>query len=272
MVGLKRREVKLRGRAVGGLASLWLARATQRRPDAQIVHATDPAVATRATDVVTVHDLISETHPEWFQASMPARLDWSLTRRYARRAPWIVTDSEATRQEVLSRWAVAPERVVAVHLGIDLDVFQPTTRASPHLAKDKANLVYVGDDNPRKNVMLAVRAAGLLGGPARLIRFGPSRFPEIHRAYQEEAKRLGVDLVEPGFADDASVIAALSGADAFLWPSLAEGFGLPPLEAMACGCPVVALDTPVNREVCGPLARYHSNDPEAAAAAIRATI
>lgn len=274
LVALRRRELRVAGREMGGLVSLWAARAASRRPDADVVHATDPAVATRGADVVTVHDLVVETHPQWYQRTAGERLDWSLARRLSKRVPWIVTVSEATRQDVLARWQVDPERVVAVPSGIDHATFRPLPDppASPLLAEGKANLVYLGDDNPRKNLLLAVKAVADLGRPARLIRLGPSRFPDVHRRYQDEARKRGVDLVEPGFVDDAQIVPLLNRADAFLWPTLAEGFGFPPLEAMACGCPVVATDIPVNREILGDEARYHANEPRAAAEAIRSAL
>lgn len=275
-VPLSRREFRVAGKPVGGFVSLWLARLADRRGPHELVHALDPAVATAQSDVVTVHDLVVETYPEWYQRDLASRLDWRFTRRFARRVPWIVTVSETTRREVIERWGRDPERVIAIPSGIDHAMFRPVESPSRLLAPDRPNLVYVGDDNPRKNLLLAVRALGVVrertGVSPRFLRLGPSRFPSVREAYQQAARDAGVDLVEPGFVDDAELVAALSGADAFLWPTLAEGFGFPPLEAMACGTPVVALDTPINREVGGAHSRYSVDEPVAMADAIQAML
>lgn len=271
-VPLTRREIRIAGRPVGGFVSLWLARMTGTRGDHEIVHALDPAVATRRTDVVTVHDLVVETFPHWYQRDLASRLDWGFIRRYARSVPWIIAVSEVTRQDVIAHWGVPPERVVTIHSGIDHEKFRPREGPTPHLAEGRPNLVYVGDDNPRKNVLLAVRAVAELqerhGISARLLRIGANRFPDVRSAYLREATALGVDLVEPGFLGDEELIATLTKAHAFVWPTVAEGFGFPPIEAMACGTTVVALDTPINREVCGDAARYHANDAADAADAL----
>ena len=271
-VVLERREAKLGNLRVGGFASLWVQRLRARRGDAELLHCLDPAAASRRADVVTVHDVLAEQFPQWFLGNARARADWRFTRAMVRSARFLVTSSEATKQEIVSRWGYPADRITTAHLGIDTGLFRPTPGGAPWIAPDKPNVVYVGDDNPRKNIGLVVRALADLaarhGTRARLIRVGPSRFPGVHNAYQGFAREHGVDLVEPGYVDDADMVRLLSAADAMVWPTLGEGFGFPPLEAMACGTPVVALDTPVNREVCGPLARYHADEPQECAVAI----
>ena len=269
---LTRRELRLGFVRAGGFLSLWGARAMAKRTRHDVVHALDPAVATSQTDVVTVHDLIAETHAHWYTHDVVTRLDLRFTRRYARRVPHVIADSDYTRDAIIQHWGVPPERIRTVHLGIDHGLFRPLDAPARALAQDKPNLVFVGDDNPRKNIVLAVRAVAQLKVrhdiDARLIRIGADKFPGVHLGYRQEAATLGVELVEPGALPDDELVATLSGADALVWPTLAEGFGFPPLEAMACGTQVVALDTPINREICASAARYHPDAPEAAADAL----
>ncbi|HEX2022228.1 MAG TPA: glycosyltransferase family 1 protein, partial [Candidatus Thermoplasmatota archaeon] len=262
----RRREWRVLGKPVGGFASLWAQRALARRGDAPVLHALDPAVAGRGSDVVTVQDLLPEEFPGWFLRSAGDRLNWRLARRYVSRAPRVIAASRATADALVARWEIPRERIRVVHHGIDAATFHPQDGGHPLLSRDGPTIVYVGDDNPRKNVGLVVRALAALrardGLEPRLVRCGPARFPEVREAYHADAKAGGVKVVEAGYLPDADLRALLSGAAAFAWPTLGEGFGFPPLEAMACGTPVIALDTPVNREVCGPLARYHADEPQ----------
>lgn len=269
---LERRELAIGPARVGGYASLWAQRLLASRGGCDLLHALDPAVATGRADVVTIQDLLPEEFPELFQTTRRDRLDTRLSRGLARRARWFLVPTEATRQSLVARWGVPEARVVVVPHGIDHDKFRPTPGGSPLAAPGKRTFVYVGDDNPRKNVLLAVRALAALkarhGIDARLVRVGPTRFPPVHEEYRRAASDAGVELVEPGFLDDDALTRLLSACDAFVWPTRGEGFGFPPLEAMACGAPVVALDTPVNREVCGPLACYHPDEADACADAL----
>lgn len=267
---IERRELRIGPLRVGGNISIAWQRARLAKGDADLLHALDPAVAPKEADVVTIHDVLYEEFPELADAG--TKLDWSRMRARSRTARWIVTPSEATRQAVVARWGIGPDRVVAIPHGIDHDVFRPTAARSTLLAEGRPTLVYVGDDNPRKNVGLVVDALARGKLDARLVRVGPSRFPEVHEAYRRAAKEQGVDLVEPGYLGDAELAPLLSHAAAFVWPTRGEGFGFPPLEAMACGAPVVALATPINEEVCGPLARYHADDAASCAEAIAEVI
>lgn len=266
----QRREWRIMGRPVGGLASLWLqGLRRQPREGADLVHALDTSVASRGCDVVTVQDILPEQFPRWFLRTASQRLDWRLTRRATTRVPIVLSASEATAELLVERWGIERERIVVAHHGIDNKDFHRVNEPSPLVADKGRTFVYVGDDNPRKNLLRAVEGLARIGEPARLVRCGPSRFPDVREAYHAAAKEGGVEIVEAGYVDDAQLRALLSNADAFVWPTLGEGFGFPPLEAMACGCPVVALSTPVNEEICGPLASYHADDAADVATAVR---
>lgn len=270
---IQRREMRMGALRIGGSVSLWAQRLRVTRGDADVLHALDPAIAPRRADVITIQDLLNEQYAEEILPTAGHRLDWRLSRALARRARWFITPSEATRQELVARWGVPAERIVAIPHGIDHARFRPPA-SRPEV--EKPTFVYVGDDNPRKNILLAVRALAQLrdrhGIDARFVRVGPSRFPAVHEAYRAEAAAGRVDLVEPGFVDDDALVMLLGSAAAFLWPTRGEGFGFPPLEAMACAAPVVALDTPINREVCGATARYHADDAGACADALAKTL
>lgn len=267
-VGFARRELKVGPLRVGGLLSVQAARLRPHaRPEADLVHALDPSAAVRGTDVVTVHDILPETRP----GPWPVRMDWAVVRAVARRARTLICISDVTRKEVAARWSIPEDRLVTVHQGVDHARFRPVAGGAPLPQDDVPTFLFVGDDHPRKNLLLAVQALARVqarGRRVRLARAGPVRHPAQTARVQAAARDAKVDLVDLGFLDDEALARAYSAATAFLWPSLAEGFGFPLVEAMACGAPVVALDTPINREVGGAPARYHSSDPEDAARAI----
>lgn len=211
--------------------------------------------------VVTAHDLI-----RWFDVehrtgyiSRSNRRDRICIRRdYAgiRRATAIVAPSEATRRDLVDHLRVPEERVFVVHEGIEHDRFRPVERRPV----ETPYVLFVGSEHPRKNL------AGLLRAFARLKReprFRELRLVKVGAAGSGErpfrvatvalARELGlkrdVDLV--GEVPDAELPAYYSGAACLVLPSLYEGFGLPPLEAMACGCPAIVSDAGALPEVAG---------------------
>ena len=186
----------------------------------------------RGPQVVTVHDLAFVRVPECFNARFRV-VAGVRHRAAAKRAAAVVAVSEATAADVRSRWGVDP--VVALHgpgQAIPMDrgeaMAQPMTSGGSGGVKPPRHFLYVGDEEPRKNL-------------ARL---------------REAAKQAPLPLVEARGVSEAELADLHRHAAALVIPSLHEGFGLPALEAMAAGTPVLAARTAGLAEVCGNAARY----------------
>jgi alpha-1,3-rhamnosyl/mannosyltransferase len=193
-------------------------------------------------------------HPEWFRPREGARRRWTC-RLSAANAATVLTVSAFSKAEI-ARWLGVPaHRIVVTPLGVSTRVHPP----APTDRDGAAPLVlFVGTQLNRRHVPDLIRAFAPLvarDARARLVVVGENRShpPEDARAV---ARGLGIGAsvdIRPWIADDE--LAALYGqATAFAWLSSYEGFGLPPLEAMAAGVPVVAYDTAVAREVYGTAA------------------
>jgi len=229
----------------------------------QLVH-----VLPAGRSVVTCHDLdafrclldpAAEPRPKWFRA---------VSRRILRgmqRAAAVACNSEATRDAILARGLVPAERLHVTYVGAAREF---SAEADPAADAEIARLLgvgpgvgpallHVGTNIPRKriDVLLEVFAAVRREVPgARLWKAGGA----LQAEFQEHARRLGVagSIVTLPFLSRAQLAAVYRRADLALFPSEAEGFGLPVAEAMACGAPVLLSDIPAFREVGGPAARY----------------
>jgi glycosyltransferase involved in cell wall biosynthesis len=225
--------------------------------------------------VVTIHDVIPLLFPDHAPRSRKARL-FFLYRRLmmetARRADLIITVSEASRRDVIGQLAIPPERadrVVAVYNGVE-----PPAAAPPAAGTRPPCLLYVGRFDPYKNVPLLVRAFAALRTEAfpdlRLRLIGPPdpRYPEAG----ELARALGVDHAVDwaGYVSGPALDRAYREADVLVQPSRYEGFGLPVLEAMAAGTPVVCTRAGALPEVAGDAAVVvEPDDPQALASAVQ---
>jgi glycosyltransferase involved in cell wall biosynthesis len=199
----------------------------------------------RARGVVTVHDLAFLHHADTVSAAS-ARYR-TLVPRSLDRAAVVLTPSQAVAGQV--RDAYAPTvPVVAVPHGVDAGWLEPQpTPAEAGLDLPAEYVLFVGTLEPRKDVATLLAAHRLLPGAPPLVLVGPPGW----------GARLDVgEAVTPGFLHDRQLRAAVAGARALVLPSRDEGFGLPVLEALAAGTPVLASDLPVLREVGGDLARY----------------
>lgn len=216
--------------------------------------------------VVTVHDVIPMVMRDRVHRSIKSRL-FPLYRRLmveiGARADAIVTDSAASRIDVVRQLRIPSGRessVHVVHCGVASSLAPDASSAAVRPARKERVILYVGRADPYKNVSGLVEAFARLrrnlAGPVFLRIVGPPdpRYPEPG----ERAKALGVsDAVRwTGYVSDAELAEAYRGADVVVHPSLYEGFGLPVVEAMASGTPVVCSDIPVLREVAGNAALF----------------
>jgi glycosyltransferase involved in cell wall biosynthesis len=210
--------------------------------------------------VLTIHDVSYERHPEWY----PYRRD-PLRRAFyrwsARTADRVITDSGFSKREIVAAYALAEDRIDVIPLA-PAAVFQPTPAAP---APGSPYVLHVGDLHPRRNLELAVRAVLRVrerGGDLAGLRFV---LAGVDRGGGPRLAAMGgaaVDLI--GAARDETLAALYRGAAALVYPSLYEGFGLPLVEAMACGTPVIAARAASIPEVTGGAALLIDPADEAA--------
>lgn len=246
-----------------------------------------PLVHPRRT-VVTVHDLGYHYHPEAHTLFQNLYLRWS-TRFNARTATHILADSEATCLDLVRHYHVQEHKITVVYPGRDrslVPVADPevltAVRARYHLAP--SYLLYVGTLHPRKNLVRLVQAFALLtasldsvsqdsASPLQLVLAGQKGWLYDDILAQVRKLDLNERVLLTGYLPPADLPALLSGALAFVFPSLYEGFGLPVLEAMACGTPVICSNVSSLPEVAGDAALLVDPlDVEALAAALEQVV
>jgi glycosyltransferase involved in cell wall biosynthesis len=242
---------------------------------ADVVHGTNFVLPPlrRAAGVLTVHDLSYLRFPETVAAaSLRYR---TLVPRGLRRAAVVLTPSEAVAAEVRDEYGLG-DRVLATPLGVDAGWFDATPMPAAELAArglPSRYLLFVGNVEPRKGLPALLAALRLLHDDdpdtPPLVLAGP---PGWGPALETAALPAGA-VLSAGYLDTADLRRLVAGAALLAYPSVYEGFGLPPLEAFAAGVPVVASDIPVVREVTGSLAALAPvGDAPALASALRATL
>jgi glycosyltransferase involved in cell wall biosynthesis len=225
-------------------------------------------------EVVSIHDVLFESHPELFVGAF-SRTSARLIRHSARRARRVVTGSEFSRREILERYGLPDEKVVAIPDAVDRARFRPLTageereRVRARYQLQQPFVLSVGRIEPRKNLVRLIRAfervrrsaepslALVIGG------MNDFRFEEVYH----EAGRLPEGVVKfLGPVPDEDLAALYNLSTLLAFPSLVEGFGMPVLEAMACGVPVVASPRGALPEVAGDSVRWVEPEDEASIA------
>jgi glycosyltransferase involved in cell wall biosynthesis len=229
----------------------------------------------RPRSILTVHDLAFLLFPECAHEALREYL-LRVVPRSARRASFVVADSENTANDVICLLGVPPERVAVVPGGVDAR-FQPVTDPERLQAmrrqlqvESAPYVLFVGVIEPRKNLQGLIGAFELAKKryrlPHKLVVVGRKGWlaEGIYEKYERSSVR--EDIVFPGFIDDADLPTLYSAAAALVMPSFYEGFGLPLLEAMACGTPVIASNAASLPEVVGDAApQVDPNDIDALA-------
>jgi glycosyltransferase involved in cell wall biosynthesis len=230
---------------------------SRRPPDVLFVPAHVLPLYCPVPAVVTVHDLAYRHHPETYTPFQRRYLDWS-TRRHTRLARHLIADSAATRDDLVAQYGADPASISVVHLGVDPSL-QPVADPAGTLARysiEGQYILYIGTLQPRKNLLRLVEAFHIIRQQtaARLVLAGGKGWLYDEIFARVQALNLSERVIFPGFVAEADKAALISGAAVYAYPSLYEGFGLPILEAMACGTPVLTGHTSSLPEVAGDAA------------------
>ncbi len=204
--------------------------------------------------VLTVHDISFAVHPEWFRPG-EARFYTTLIKVAARKARKVITVSEFCRTEIAEKWDIPADKIETTYEAAR-SLFKPGKKKK----SGPPTLLFVSAIHPRKNLGRLIRAWERLRADRfpdlRLKVIGPAGWsagPDL-RALKAVVAKGGAEWL--GSQTDAELREAYQTATMLVYPSLYEGFGLPPLEAMACGCPVVCSKTASLPEVCWEAAEY----------------
>lgn len=233
------------------------------RDHLDVLHTTYTApIASACPVVLTVHDISYAEHPEWFSVRdlrvLSNAVPWSI-----RMAARVITVSDLCRAQIIERYRVPAQKVVTVHnaagpAGDPIDLAEARA-ALLRLGIDPAKklVLAVGNLQPRKNLVRLVEAFAQVassGVDADLVLVGPEHFRAdlVHAAASSVAGRVHFT----GYLSDRDLAACYACATLFAYPSLFEGFGIPPLEAMSHGTPVACSRAGALPEVCGDAVEY----------------
>lgn len=259
--------------ATGMRGHLWeQGRLALHRPRSVLWSPANTGPVLRRRQVVTIHDMSPVDHPEWFTPRFAA---WykMIVLRVARRAARVLTVSHFSAGRIAALSGRPQDSIDVAYPGVDPRFYG----ASPEAARARYDLVdrpyvlIIGTLEPRKNLRRAIEAWRIAQpklGPDVVLAIGGGLSNQ--RIFKEAA--LGQDVPNVrllGYVDDDLLPGLYAGASAFLYPSVYEGFGLPPLEALAAGAPVVTSRDTAMAEIVGPAAiLIDPHDPKAIAEGI----
>lgn len=232
-------------------------------------------VSFRGDYAVTVHDLTHIVFPEFMGASAKSKYARFLMSHALRNARHIFTVSEYSKKDILDHFAVSSDHITVTYNAIDDEFYQKDSADYSYLYEKYGipssgkKILYVGNLKPHKNLNVLLGAAQLLNDEIYLILTGKTfKNPDFEKKEQDIG--LSGRIIRTGFISKAELIDLYNLADLFVFPSLYEGFGIPPLEAMACGTPVIAANNSSIPEVLGDAAiLFDAGDPVELAEKIR---
>lgn len=223
--------------------------------------------------VTTIHDVGFRRLPNVYDAQNRKRLE-RVTKRSVKKASHLMTVSAFSKSEIESFYHTAPDRISVTHLAADTSVYRRLSLEEIDLVLQRNRIgkhffLYVGRLDQKKNIETIIRAFDQfkmdrgVGDPYELVLVGEQGFgfASMKNWIDRSAAREQIRVL--GYLEDADVAALMNAATAFLFPSWYEGFGIPNVEAMNCGTPLLVSDIPVHHEVIGDAALFVSpEDPK----------
>lgn len=217
----------------------------------------DKRMLTDKKFVVTVHDLIPLKYPHEYPPGIRGKLKWRIQKMLLKRAKALITDSHASKEDIVKFTGIPEEMIKVVYLAADPEF--KVVNSSPRKDLPKKFVLYVGDANYNKNLPRLCKACLELDYPLVLVgrKFLSHDFDPNHKenndlaTVQQLAKENPKKIICLGSVETKELVNLYNLATVYAQPSLAEGFGLQVLEAMACGCPVVTSSGTSTEEVAG---------------------
>ena len=218
----------------------------------------------RGKMIVTIHDLTHLIFPQFLPnkfAYLYAKfMIWFATKR----ANKIITDSENTKKDILERFNVKPEKIEVIYIGVGEEFVEKEKDELEYLyskfniPKDKKILMYVGNLKPHKNLETLLEAFAKIEDKEECCLILVGKAFEKYNVLEEKEISLGIrnNVIHTGIVSRDELVDLYNLADLFIFPSLYEGFGLPILEALACGTPVICSNTASMPEVGGDVVEY----------------
>jgi len=212
--------------------------------------------------VVTIHDLIPLVFPPSMSSKVGRAYYKKVNKKAISKAAMIIAVSESTKKDIVENFNVSEQKIQVIYNGVgeEFDIIKNKNLINRAKERNKISslfLLNVGNPKPHKNWIRLIKAFASLGSIVKdhqlvLVGSPDPRYPEIKRTIKH--LRLEDKVIITGFVKENDMALLYNAADAFIFPSLYEGFGLPVLEAMACGTPVVCSNTSSLPEVAGDAA------------------
>lgn len=206
--------------------------------------------------VVSIYDLIHLVYPEYLSSKPAYFYAKFMISTACRKAKKIITISKNTKNDIIKYFHMKPQKIEITYPAVSGD-FNPSPAKSEIMKKKyEKYILYVGAIRPHKNILLLIDAFFKLKREKKmehkLILIGKGKIPYIYEVRKKISDfAIGNEVIIMEEIEQDKIVDFYRGADLFVFPSLYEGFGLPPLEAMACGCPVVCSNTSSLPEVVG---------------------
>lgn len=252
-VPIKKKEVTINGKPYFGILIQYIS-SLSKNARTKIVHSLSPDVVVKGTNVVTVHDIIPFTNPEIYMKSYYDKIAYMLSFSRSLKVKTILLSTEVGKREFKEKTGIDDERLKVIPISIDHSKFFPE-KVNPYPRDGKLNLVMVSDFNPRKRIDKIIETVGG-DNEINFYHIGPIQgWSERYKSIIKSSSNYkNIKFLGP--LDNKKLREFITFSDLFVFLSDNEGFGLPPLEAMACGTNVLVNDLPVFRETMQTYAHF----------------